>query len=291
MPDGRVIAAALLCGLAACSHDGFDTDPPIDCESCEAWNEPQAPFRVYGNTHYVGTAGLGSVLIDTGSGLILLDAGLPQSAALIEANLRELGFDARDIRFIAVSHAHYDHVGGLAAFVRASGATVLAGEAAVGVLERGAAGEDDPQFGPDLPGFPPVAGALGVDAETVLALGDVHLRAVPTPGHTPGGTSWTWQSCEAEDCLDVVYADSLSPVSAPGYRYGDGADRALRASAARIAALDCDIFLSNHDFAFGLHDKLAAGRQAFVDREGCRRYAEHALERLDRRLESEGPAP
>jgi hypothetical protein len=40
------------------------------------------PFRVFGNAHYVGVAGLSAILITSDSGHILLDAGLPQSADL-----------------------------------------------------------------------------------------------------------------------------------------------------------------------------------------------------------------
>jgi len=110
------------------------------------------------------------------------------------------------------------------------------------------------------------------------------------PGHSPGGTSWTWRSCEGERCLDIVYADSLTAVSAPGYRFSDGMGRAIRESAAALAALDCDILLSTHDSWFGLHDKLAAGKESFVDPEGCWAYAETALARLERRLEAEEEA-
>ena len=275
--------------LAGCSGEEFVADAAIECEWCEGWNRPLEPFRVYGNTWYVGTAGLGSILIDTGAGLVLLDGALPQSAAQIEANIRELGFDSREIRFIGLSHAHFDHAGGVAALARWSGATVLAGADAIRVLEAGRPFADDPQFALDHPVFPAVRGALAVDADTVLSLGDLQLRAVPTPGHTPGGTSWTWQSCEDGRCLDVVYADSMTPVGPPEYRFGDGAGDSLRAGAAAIAALDCDILLSTHDGSFGLHEKLGRGREAFIDPDACWRYAETAVERLERRLETEHP--
>jgi metallo-beta-lactamase class B len=64
--------------LSGCSGEDFVADAPIECERCEGWNRPLEPFRVYGNTYYVGTAGLGAILIDTGSGLVLLDGALPQ---------------------------------------------------------------------------------------------------------------------------------------------------------------------------------------------------------------------
>src|SRR5687767_7973087 len=72
-------------------------DPPHKCGDCDEWNKPHEPFRVFGSTYYVGAAGVSSVLITTGQGSILLDGGLPQTAALIDANIRKLGFRTEDI--------------------------------------------------------------------------------------------------------------------------------------------------------------------------------------------------
>ena len=111
-------------------------DPPIVCgAACDEWNARKEPARVFGNTYDVGTAGLGSVLITSGKGHILLDAGLPQSAPLIDANIRSRGFRTSDIRLIVNSHAHYDHAGGIAAFQRASGAAVASSAAGARALE------------------------------------------------------------------------------------------------------------------------------------------------------------
>src|SRR5215210_4899839 len=101
-------------------------DPPSTCSDCAEWNAPQEPFRLFGNSYYVGPAGLSSVLITSAEDLILLDGALPQSAAVIDAHIRALGFDTEKIRVIGNSHAHYDHAGGIAALQRATGAAVLA---------------------------------------------------------------------------------------------------------------------------------------------------------------------
>ena len=101
-------------------------DPPKVCDSCAEWNAPREPFRVHGETYYVGPAGLSSVVVRTPAGLALFDGGLPQSAPVIAANLEKLGLRLADVRFIFNSHAHYDHAGGIAALARASGATVVA---------------------------------------------------------------------------------------------------------------------------------------------------------------------
>ena len=55
------------------------------CDSCAEWNADREPFRVFGNTYYVGVAGLSSVLITSKDGHVLLDGALPQSAPLIDA--------------------------------------------------------------------------------------------------------------------------------------------------------------------------------------------------------------
>ena len=127
-------------------------DEPIEGERCEDWNRPQEPFNVYGNTWYVGTGGLGSVLVVTDDGLILLDGGLPQSAEPIARSIEALGYDPADIRIIGLSHAHYDHAGGVAALQRLSGATVFAGRHAARTLRAGALLSDDPQFGGGVAG-------------------------------------------------------------------------------------------------------------------------------------------
>ena len=60
----------------------------IDCSQCGVWNQDQAPFRIFGNTYYVGTRGLSSVLVTSPAGHVLIDGALPQSAPLIARRLR-----------------------------------------------------------------------------------------------------------------------------------------------------------------------------------------------------------
>lgn len=276
--------------IAVATQADEHLDPPIDCRSCASWNEPQEPFRIFGNTWYVGTAGLSVILIDSGDGLILLDGALPQSVPLVVENLESLGFAPRDIRLIALSHAHYDHAGGIAALQRLSDARVVTSRHAVRTLARGDLLEDDPQYGGDVTAFPAVENADIVEDGSGIRIGDVTLTAVYTPGHTPGGVSWTWRACEADDCRQLVYADSLGPVSGDGYRFGDGAAEAVRASAAAVASLDCDILLAPHPFLFNMQDKVAQGADAFIDGNGCAEYADGALESLERRLSREAEA-
>ena len=279
--------------LAACSPKELQPDVAFECDNCERWNEPQEPFRIYGNTWYVGTSGLSSLLIETAEGLILIDGGLPQSAALIDANIRGLGFDPREITAILLSHAHFDHAGGIAALQRFSGATVYTSLEGVKTLESGQLQTNDPQFveGSEDSGIPAVKNVVALADRENVSVGGVDVMAVYTPGHTPGGTSWAWESCALDTCYDMVYADSLTAVSAQGYRFSDGpAANQLIDSAGAIADLDCDILMSPHPFFFGMQEKLErrAEGNPFVNNVACMIYAENALGWLEQRLHSEG---
>jgi metallo-beta-lactamase class B len=281
--------------LASCAVRERRFDPPKACDSCDEWNARQAPFRVFGNTYYVGVSGLGAVMIDTGAGLILLDGGLPQSAARIVENLKALGHDVGEVRWIGCSHAHYDHVGGVAALQRLSGAKVAFSPRGAAALRAGNAPADDPQvgMGAEAMRFPAVAQVVELGDGESIKLGSVELVAHHTPGHTPGGTSWSWKSCEGERCLNIVYADSLNPISGPGFRYGADAGRVaeFRASIDKVRRLPCDIVVSPHPGFTGLYERAAKaqkeGREAFVGPTGCATYAGDAEKRLEKRLTEE----
>lgn len=275
--------------LGAEAQRALVPDAPHPCQECDEWNAPREPFRVFGNTYYVGTSGLSSILIASSQGLILLDGGLPQSAPRIDANIRTLGFKTADIRLILNSHAHYDHAGGIAALQRASGAKVAASPEGAKAIESGGPRRDDPQFAFGASGrFPRVKRVQVVRDGEVLRVGDLAVTAHFTPGHTPGGTTWSWRACEGERCLDVVYADSLNPVAAPGFRFGGtpghpGVEATLRRSLARVTGLPCDILLTVHPEASAL-----SSSGVLVDPQACRAYADRMAQRLDQRLEDEG---
>src|SRR5215211_1181476 len=108
-----------------------------ECPSCAEWNQPHRPFRLHGDTYFVGTHGLSAILITSPAGHVLVDGALPESAPLIRANIEALGFRMRDVKLIVNSHAHFDHAGGIAALQRASGARVLASAWSAEVMTRG----------------------------------------------------------------------------------------------------------------------------------------------------------
>ena len=302
MRTSQLIFIALWSLVAAQTTSMLRPDPPITCDSCGEWNVKREPFRIFGNTYYVGPTGLSAVLIASDRGLILLDGGLPQSAALIDENIRALGFQTSDIRLIVNSHGHFDHAGGIAALQRASGAVVAASPSTARALERGQPVDDDPQFGfgPKENGFPPMKTVRVIADGETLRVGDQAITAHFTPGHTPGSTTWTWRSCEGSRCLDVVYADSLTAVSAPGFRFtGDAAHPgivdAFRRSMATVERLPCDVLLTVHPGFADLDKKLERRRQGastnpFIGAQECRAYAATAARTLDRRIADEKSA-
>ncbi|HEY7886988.1 MAG TPA: subclass B3 metallo-beta-lactamase [Steroidobacteraceae bacterium] len=258
-----------------------------------AWNAPQAPFRIYGNTWYVGPHGLSSILVDTGHGLAVFDGDLPESAPLIEEHIRALGFHVRDVKWILNSHAHVDHAGGIRALQRASGAQVLSSVAGAHELELGGADPDDPLYG-SVPYYAAVKHVRVVRNGETLHLGNAAITAHYTPGHTPGSTAWTWISCEGTRCLDVVYADSLTAVSAPTFRFSDHPLylAGFRRSIAEVAVLPCDILLTPHPGASGFWERIerrnsAAGVAALIDASACRKYAAAAAAGLNAHLAGE----
>lgn len=299
---GLAIAAAALLGQAA-----LQPDAPIKCSSCDEWNIPVEGFRVFGNTYYVGTAGLSAMLITSDQGHILLDGGLTQSAPLIAANIRKLGFKLEDVKLILNSHAHYDHAAGIAALQRASGATVVSSASGAQAFSVGTAVADDPQvgFGKVENAFPAVKNVRVVKDQEVVRVGPLAVQMHNTAGHTPGSTTWTWQSCDPsarapgarDGCLNMVYADSLSSVSAPGFRFTGDAKTPSRVEQFRksintVGELPCDIMITTHPMFTDLAGKLKKRAaqppvDPFIDPQACRAYAANAMKALDARVAEE----
>lgn len=294
-----VAALSSLGALPAFAQAEIVADPAFPCDTpfCQSYNEAAAPFKIFGETFYVGTTRLATLLINTGQGLILVDGGFPGAAPVIAENIRALGFDPADIVLLVNSHTHIDHVGSLAAFQQATGARVLASGPARAAMLAGHATPDDPQYREsDTPDFPPLTNVDEIADGESVRIGDTELTAVYTPGHTPGGTSWTWQECEGDVCFTVVYADSLNPISNDVFRYSDNPDylETFRNSMAVTATLECDIPVSPHPEFVRLFEKQALmnedGANPFVDTLGCARYALQYAETLGQRLATEQAA-
>lgn len=265
------------------------------CSACAEWNLPQKPFRIFGNTYYVGTHGLSAILITSESGHILIDGDLAESAEQIVSNIRTLGFRIEDVRIILNSHVHFDHAGGMAELQKMSGARVLASPWSAAVLRNGRPGRGDPQYR-TARRIAPLRHVHDLRDGERVTVGQIVATARFTPGHTPGGTSWTWRSCEGSICHDIVYADSLTPVSDNGFRFSNSREypQALRDFDKSFAFLEttlCDILITTHPEASGLWDRLE-GRQSgtsdsMVSTGACKNLAAQGRASFRQRLAKE----
>ncbi|WP_223621088.1 subclass B3 metallo-beta-lactamase [Lysobacter sp. ESA13C] len=293
--DG-LLAASLICVLASCASTPAPNSTGAAVAPCAAdpdWHQPTQPRRIHGNTWYVGTCGLSAVLITSDQGHVLVDGATEKAAPQIEANIRKLGFDPRQIRYLLNSHEHNDHAGGLAYLQRVTGATVVARTPAIAALETGKSDRGDPQFLSVSP-FPPVTAVRAIGDGDTLSLGPIALTAHATPGHTPGGTSWSWRACDdAGDCRAIAYADSLTPFTDDVYRYSDetahpGVVAAFRRSIETVAALPCDILVTPHPNASNLLARLDASETTPSGTSNdCRAYAATGAGKLEERLAKE----
>ena len=259
-----------------------------ECPSCTSWNAPHAPQRLFGNVYYVGTNGLSSILITSSAGHVLIDAGLPESAEPIMRSIRALGFRVEDVKLILNSHAHYDHAGGLAALQAVSHATVAGSPPSAREFERGGAEPDDPQYGSALP-YPKVGNVRVLHDGEILHVGPLAVTAHFTGGHTPGGTSWTWRSCDGPRCMDFVYADSFTPISSDGFLFTKNTSypQALKDFERSFAFLDtvkCDVLLTPHPGVSQMWERIATDLR---DPSACRKYAETGRAAVAKRVATE----
>lgn len=288
------LAAALALAAPAATQPllprpGADRNIAAACAGRDGWADPAPPARVHGNTYYVGTCGITSLLVETPAGLVLLDGGVPQAANLVLDNVRKLGFNPRLIRWILVSHEHYDHAGAIAEIQRQTGARVVAGPNQAAALRTGQPDPADPQA-PLLVKEPmlPVKVDRTQPHASRLVVGGTGFTAWANPTHSPGSTSWTWRSCEGAVCRTIAYADSASTISADGYRFTDNPARIadVRKGLAVIAALPCDILITPHPGSSDLLARLSGAGQ-LVQFGACRTYAATATKRFEERLARE----
>lgn len=255
-----------------------------------SWTQPIAPFTIADGLHYVGSAGLSAFLFTSDDGHILIDAPLDENVDQVLSNIRSLGFDPSDIRVQLASHAHWDHVGGLARMLDATGADLMLSAADAHYIRQG---ED---FGLATSGYRGASPDRILEHLDTVRVGDIALIAHLTPGHTPGCTTWSGTVEIDGEPLTFVSVCSLTVLG--HYRIvgddqtypGQGAD--FCRSLAHLRTLDADVFLGTHGAFFRMAEKLEALRagdaRAFVDPDGLSRYLDSAGAAIERALRDQG---
>src|SRR6185369_973287 len=92
------------------------------------WNKPFPAHKIIGNVYFVGSEQLGSFLITTPQGHILINSDYEETVPVILAAVEKLGFKFTDIKILLGSHAHPDHMSADAMVKELTGARVMAME-------------------------------------------------------------------------------------------------------------------------------------------------------------------
>jgi metallo-beta-lactamase class B len=264
---------------------------------------PDEPFRIAGNLYYVGATGITSFLLTGPEGDVLIDGGYPETAPLIIASIRKLGFDIKDVKILLNTHAHSDHAGGLHQLQAASGAQLWISEGDADAVATGS-GSDAALGRLRMLRF---LGAFKMPAARVdhrfkdgtkIRLGPIELTAHVTAGHTRGCTSWSFPVRDGNRDLLAVEVCSLTlfpfvrlvdPEAYPGIRSD------FERSFATLRNLPADIFLGSHAEFFDLNRKRRERAKAdnpvdpFIDRPGYRAYIDRSEQRFRKALAEQDP--
>ena len=247
--------------------------PPSTLAQPAGWNDPFPPHRVMDNLYYVGTSQLASFLLTTDEGHILLSSNYETSVPVIQAAVKELGFDFADIKILISGHGHPDHVEGDALVKELTGAEVV-----VGRLDAPYNESVRTPTGRSLP-----IDRLVDDGDTV-ALGDTTLTAHLLPGHTKGCLAW---SLPLQEDGRTYYGFIECSLNGQFLQYVNNdeypnivADMTNTYRKAR--EFPVEVFVSSHGIFYGLEakyaklqDRKAGDSNPFVDPAG---YQAHVAE-------------
>jgi len=237
------------------------------------WVKDQQPFRIAGNLYYVGTYDLASYLISTTKGLILINTGIEGSDTMIRRHIETLGFRFSDIKILLATHAHFDHVGAMAAIKQATGAKLMIHKREAPLLADG--GGSDVILGGHGPMFPPVKADRLLQDRDLIQLGDMQIMVLHHPGHTKGASSFLFSVKDENREYRVFIANMPSILGGTRFPSTRGYPTVGRDYAYTLNAMpkvQFDIWLASHASQFDLHKKHKPGDgyhpEAFFDQAG-----------------------
>src|SRR3984957_5498161 len=263
-----------------------------------SWTTPIVPFRIADNLYYVGSQDLGSYLVATPKGNILINANLATSPSQLRASVEALGFHWNDTKILLNSQAHADHMAGAAKVIRETHAQNMVMDGDVSVVETGARA-DFLSPSPNISLYAPVhVDRVLHDGDTV-SLGGGTLTAHKTAGHTRGCTTWTMRSHvpgEPSGTMrnivivgGVGFWSEYHFVAAPGDPVSyPGIAQDFEHTFSGLRALPCDIFLGAHGSYFDMLTKLQSypkeGPRVFIDTAGYKEFVADAQETFKKEL-------
>jgi len=296
------VACALIACLAGCqSQPGapvVEASPGVEVAGqavpprlqalIDEWNDPAIqtvePFQIFDNIYYVGIDWVAAYVIETSKGLILIDSLYGRWVGPMINSITALGLDPNDIRYVLVTHGHFDHAGGAAEINRRFGATVVM-TAEDWALAREPASL--PAFAMDLP----PTGQVAEDGD-IIELGDTRIELFKTPGHTEGVLSMRYQVTDGAKSYTAVTLGGV------GLNF-DGVERteSYLASYDRLQyniAKSASVSLPNHarmgrvfERAKALQNRASGEPHPFVDPQGFQEDLARFIDSAEEKLQNE----
>ena len=241
---------ARLC-IAPQTAPGADVTPPPPPDRATWYTEPA---KVFDDLYFVGTKFHSSWALPTSDGIILIDTLYDYaSEEAIVGGLKKLGLDPAAVKYVIISHAHGDHVGGAKLMQDRFGSRIVMGAPDWEMIEKSVN-----QF----PNGKPKRDIVAVDGQKIT-LGGRTVTLVLTPGHTPGTVSMIFQVKDNGTPLTVAYSGGTAFNFVNDVPHFDTYINSQRKMAAAAAAAGATILMSNHsefDNAVSKIKMLAARR-------------------------------
>ncbi len=162
----------------------------------------QIPFQIFDNVYFVGNEVVSAYLITTSDGLVLIDTTNALMVNRTLDNIRRLGFDPRDIKYVFITESHEIHYGGAAQIKAATGATICMSAADWDFLEQAAARAHEVEYDWSTEVAPPRDHEI--QNGEVITVGDAMFTLHITPGHTPGTSSFEYIAYDGDQRYRVL---------------------------------------------------------------------------------------
>ena len=254
--------------IAPQTAPGADVRPPPPPDRATWFTEPA---KVFDNLYFVGTKIHSSWAMTTSEGIILIDTLYDYaSEEAIVGGLRKLGLDPVAVKYVIISHAHGDHVGGAKLMQDRFGARIVMGAPDWDSIEKSLN---------QYPNGKPKRDISATDGQKVT-LGDGSVTLALTPGHTPGTVSMFFQVKDNARPLTVAYSGGTAFNFVNDVPHFDTYIASQRKMAERAGSQNATILMSNHsEFDNAVTKiKLLAARKAGephpfeLGREAVQRY-------------------
>lgn len=217
------------------------------------------PARLFDNLWFVGNRFVGVFVLKTSAGLILFDSltSTEEVKTVLEPGLKQLGLAPADVRYVVVTHGHFDHFGGAAYLQKTYGAHILLSLADWRFIEQ-------QKKAPGVEGGEIPKHDIEVTDGQVLTLGDTSVSLYLTPGHTPGTVSAILPVAEAGKSYKLALFGS---VLFPATREPTESNGGLALYQQSVAHFDrvsseakVDGILNTHTFIDGTAERLERAR-------------------------------